>query len=335
VMRHFAGYIQDGMIPNRIPRPGLEAEYNSTDASLWFIYALWKYVQYTLDTRFASEMLDAAVDIVESYLRGTRFGIGVTPNGMLWQGEAGAQLTWMDARVGGRAVTPRAGWAVEINGLWYNALRTVESLSRMLNLRTGRGEYCGQLAVSMKKAFDWLMWDAERGVAFDVRGPDGPDRRLRPNQIICTYLPFPLLTGEMAHSVVEAVMSELYTPLGIRTLSPGDNEYVGRYGGGPAERDAAYHQGAAWAWLTGPLITSIRRVAGYSDESRRVAGRLLAPFKAHLHEAGIGTISELASGDFPHEPGGCISQAWSVAEVFRAYVEDYLEAAPFEPRSET
>ncbi|MGE5484997.1 MAG: amylo-alpha-1,6-glucosidase [Ignavibacteriales bacterium] len=328
VMRHFVDYIQDGMIPNRIPRPGLQAEYNSADASLWFIYALWKYVQYTSDLDFASEMLEVAIDIVESYLRGTRFGIGASANGMLWQGEGGEQLTWMDARIGDRVVTPRTGWAVEMNGLWYNALLTVQSLSRILQRRASHGDRYGQIAASMKKVFDWLMWDAERGAAFDVRGPDGPDRRLRPNQLVCTYLPFPLLTGDMARSVVAAVMSELYTPVGIRTLSPRDDDYTGRYSGGPAERDASYHQGAAWAWLTGPLITSVRRVEGYSEESRRLAGRLLAPFKAHLREAGLGTISELAGGDPPHEPGGCISQAWSVAEIFRAYVEEYLEAAP-------
>ncbi|MCR4398642.1 MAG: hypothetical protein NUV93_06750, partial [Firmicutes bacterium] len=329
VIRRFCACLRDGLIPNRIPAPGRDADYRSADASLWFVYALWKYLEYTADLDLLSETVDAVMQIVEAYARGTRFGIHSTPNGMLWQGDDVAPLTWMDAMVDGRAVTPRVGWAVEMNGLWYNALHVAARLTRVLGGRyADAAERYLSAAARMRKSFEWLMWDAERGVAIDVRGPDGPDPGLRPNQVICMFLPFPLLTGDKAASALRAIMEELYTPFGMRTLSPRDDQYVGRYRGGPAERDSAYHQGTAWPWLTGPLVTAIRRADGYAEASRSLAGRLLEPFKRHLCDAGLGTISELFDGDPPHEPGGCVSQAWSVGEILRAYVEDYLEIGP-------
>ncbi|NPV71658.1 MAG: glycogen debranching protein [Firmicutes bacterium] len=331
VIAHFAGYVRDGLVPNRIPAPGREAEYGSVDASLWMVYALWKYLQYTSDMEFAAEMLGVVTGIVDAYLEGTRFGIRATPNGMLWQGEPGMQITWMDAKAGDRVVTPRTGWAVEVNGLWYNALQVASALCRAFPespANVARAERYASTARLMKKSFDYLMLDRRLGYAVDVRDGHGPDRSLRPNQLICMFLPFPVIDAEAAQPALRVIMDRLLIPTGVRTLDPGDPRYRGRYCGGVTERDEAYHQGTAWAWLMGPLITALRRADGYSERSRALAGRLLHPFKAHLYEAGLGTVSEVFDGDPPHAPGGCISQAWSVAEIYRAYVEEYLEAGP-------
>ena len=335
VFEGFAKHLRKGLIPNRITDPGWGPEYNSADASLWFVYALWKYLEYTDDLGFVNDMFPFVKEIIEWYMVGTDYNIGMSPNGLLWQGQPGMQLTWMDAKVGEWVITPRAGWTVEINGLWYNALRVAAAISRLLGPRYGRfGETCEATAARLKKSFDWLMWDDEADSVIDARGPLGPDRSLRPNQLIAMYLPFPLVDRSRASRALKKILDHLYTPLGVRTLAADDPRYRGRYRGGPAERDASYHQGTAWPWLIGPLVTALRRwqadggAAGGGCCRQGYLGGFFRPFAAHLSDAGLGSISEVFDGDEPQDPGGCISQAWSVAEILRAYVEDYLEVGP-------
>ncbi len=261
------------------------------------------------------DLLRALRQIVDGYAAGTRYGIGVDPaDGLLRAGEPGVQLTWMDAKVGDWVVTPRVGKAVELNALWYNALR---ALAGFLAVRDdpAAAQYAAQAEQARASFLARFRQPDRAGLADVIDGPDGDDWTVRPNQIFAVSLPFPLLQGAEAEPVVAAVGQTLLTSYGLRSLSPAEPAYQGHYGGGPRERDGAYHQGPVWGWLLGAYAEAHYRV--YGDRAAALA--LLRPMADHLHDAGLGTISEIFEGDAPHVPRGCIAQAWSVAEVLRVW----------------
>ena len=315
ILRAFARSVADGLLPNTFPdRPGEEPQYNTVDASLWYVLAVYAYHEATGDARLVDDLLPVLRGIVDRYGRGTRDGIGMDPDdGLLRAGQRGTQLTWMDAKIGDWVVTPRIGKPVEINALWYNAL---SALAGFLAARKDEaaGRYRG-LAGRVRAAFRARFVRGAGTLADVVDGPDGDDLAIRPNQIFAVSLPFPLLDGEEARAVVDAVGRALVTTYGLRSLGPDDARYHGTYGGDVARRDGAYHQGTVWAWLAGAYAEAVDRVGG----DRGAALRLLHPFEHHLHDAGLGTISEIFDGDPPHLPRGCIAQAWSVAELLRVW----------------
>ena len=325
VLRTYSRYVDQGMLPNRFPESGETPEYNTADATLWFFVALWSYVEETGDTALADELYALLVDIVEWHVRGTRYGLQVDPaDGLLRAGVPGTQLTWMDAKVEDWVVTPRYGKPVEINALWYNALRIVDELGRRLGKRAGR-KRCRELAKQVEQSFLPRFWYPSGGYLYDVvDGPAGDDPALRPNQLLALALPFPLAPGPQAGSILRVVGDELVTPYGLRTLAPKDSAYHGRCEGDIWQRDSAYHQGTVWAWLIGPYLTALRRAFGPQTDVR---GKL-EPLLQHLQAAGVGTISEILDGDAPHTPRGCFAQAWSVAEVLRAWRESAGAAPP-------
>jgi len=320
ILAAWAGHVSQGMLPNRFPDSGATpgasaAEYNSVDASLWFVTAVAETLA-ALPGLAADERapLEAAVlAILAGYARGTRYGIHADGDGLLACGEAGTQLTWMDAKVGDLVMTPRIGKPVEVQALWVNAL----------DFGAGLEPRYARLAEQASSAFLARFWDDERGYLLDVVDCDhvsgDVDRALRPNQILAVGgLPRALLDGPRARRVVDRVERELWTPLGLRTLAPDDPRYQGRYEGGPLERDRAYHQGTAWPWLLGPFVEAWVRVRGRSPEALREAReRFLSPLHVHLRLAGLGHVSEIADGDPPHAPRGCPFQAWSLGEFLR------------------
>jgi predicted glycogen debranching enzyme len=330
ILLEFARHVDRGMLPNRFPDAGEAPEYNTVDATLWFFEAVRATLKYTNDYEFVRrELYGVLKEIVEWHERGTRYNIHVDVDGLLFAGEAGVQLTWMDARVAGREVTPRTGKPVEIEALWYNALRVMEGLAREFGLREDEQKY-GSMAARARESFERQFWNEEAGCLYDVVNGDERDASIRPNQIIAASLTPSMLSEERARRVVEVVERELLTPYGLRSLAQGDPRYSGRYEGGPEARDAVYHQGAVWAWLLGPFITAYVRTHGRSAESKRQATAWLAPLVGHLKDAGLGHVSEIFDGDAPHTPRGCVAQAWSVAEILRAAVEDVFERAPAE-----
>lgn len=318
VLRAFAAHLDRGMIPNRFPDDGAEPEYNTVDATPWFFVSLWRVVEATGDDDLAREMLPVLREAVRWHREGTRYGIVVDDDGLLMAGEAGVQLTWMDARVGDHVVTPRHGKAVEVNALWVNALHVLAALERRLGDGAAADELDREIA-RLRRQFSRLFWYDEGGYLYDVVDGEGRDDALRPNQILALALPFPLLSARRRRSVLKVVEENLLTPVGLRTLAPGHPEYRPRYEGGPVERDGAYHQGTVWPWLLGPYVTALVRERG--ERGRRQARELLEGALGHLSEAGLGTFSEIFDGDPPHAPRGAIAQAWSVAEVLRAWRE--------------
>jgi glycogen debranching enzyme len=255
----------------------------------------------------------------------------VDASGLLSSGEQGVQLTWMDAKVGDWVVTPRRGKPVEIQALWYNALCIMEDLARQFGDESGQKRYRNMATVA-SWSFNRLFWNDKAGCLYDVTNGAPPDASIRPNQIFAVSLPYSMLSPERAKAVVEKVQEHLLTPYGLRSLASGypqqDPQYRGRYTGGPAERDGAYHQGTVWPWLMGPFITAYIKVNGGNEAARRQAAEWLAPLKDHLADGGLEHISEIFDGDAPQRPVGCIAQAWSVAEVLRAYVEDVMGVRP-------
>ncbi len=328
ILRTFAKHVDQGMLPNRFPDAGETPEYNTVDATLWFFEAARAFLAYTGDEDFVrNELYPVFTDIIAWHARGTRYGIKVDPSGLLTSGESGVQLTWMDAKVGDWVVTPRRGKPVEIQALWYNALCIMEDLARRFGDDAGQKRYRNMAAMA-SWAFNRLFWNKKENCLYDVVNGGPPDPSIRPNQIFAVSLLYTMLSPERARSVVEKVREHLLTPYGLRSLAPSDPQYRGRFTGGPAERDGAYHQGTVWAWLLGPFITAYVKVNGASDASRGQAAEWLLPLKDHLSDAGLGHISEVFDGDAPYRPGGCIAQAWSVAEVLRAYVEDVKGIRP-------
>jgi len=266
-------------------------------------------------------------DIINWHVRGTRFGIKLDSAGLLNSGEAGVQLTWMDAKVGDWVVTPRRSKPVEIQALWYNAICIMEDLAERIGDESAKKRYNSMGALT-KWSFNRLLWNEKGGYLYDVINGGPPDASIRPNQIFAVSLPHSMLSPERAKQVVSMVEQHLLTPYGLRSLAPSDPHYRGRYTGDGASRDGAYHQGTIWPWLMGPFITAYIKVNGGSETARRQAELWLTPLKGHLSDAGLGHISEIFEGDAPHRPVGCIAQAWSVAEILRATVEDIYEIRP-------
>lgn len=312
ILRTFSLFVDRGMLPNRFPDAGTSPEYNTADATLWYFEAIRAYHEATGDDSLLRDLFPILREILDRHLRGTRYGIRVDPNdGLLLAGEPGVQLTWMDAKVGDRVVTPRIGKPVEINALWYNALRAMAGFARRIG---ESGTAFEDLADRARDGFR-RFWNDPAGYCFDViDGPEGIDKSLRPNQLLAVSLPHSPFPEDRRKAIVDACARELWTPLGLRTLAPDDSRYVGHYGGDPARRDAAYHQGTVWPWLIGPFVTAHLRV--YRD--RETARSFLLPLLSHLRDHGLGSICEIADGDPPFTPRGCIAQAWSVAELLRA-----------------
>jgi predicted glycogen debranching enzyme len=318
ILRAFAHHVRDGLIPNFFPEGEQAGVYHTADATLWFVHALDRYVQRSADRSFLTELLPVLDDIVDHHLQGTRFGIRVDPgDGLLTQGAEHYQLTWMDAKVGDWVVTPRRGKAVEINALWYNALRNVAGWMRDAG-RHGDADKCVAAADAAYASFNRRFWNPETSQLFDlVDGERGDDPASRPNQLLAISLPHPVLAPERWPAVLEAVHRSLTTPVGLRSLAPGHPDYKAKYFGDLRARDAAYHQGTVWAWLIGPLVDAWLRV--YPNR-RHEARELLNGFVQHLDRAGVGSISEIFDAESPFTPRGCIAQAWSVAEVLRAWL---------------
>jgi len=317
ILRTYARFVDRGMIPNRFPDQGETPEYNTVDATLWYVQAIHEYVRQTGDCSLACELYPILVDILGWHERGTRYGIGMDAHdGLLRAGEPGVQLTWMDAKVDDWVVTPRIGKPVEINALWYNALKIMADFARRMRDANAAAHY-EALAHRAAASIAGRFWWAEGGYLYDViDGPEGDDASLRPNQIFAVSLPHSPLPPDRARAVVDAVGRSLLTSHGLRSLAPDHPDYVGHYGGDRWARDGAYHRGTVWAWLIGPYVTAYHRVTGDTAGARR----LLEPFADHLRDAGMGTISEIFDGDPPHTPRGCLAQAWSVAEVLRAWM---------------
>jgi predicted glycogen debranching enzyme len=313
ILESSARSIDQGMLPNVFPEGGEEPGYNAVDAALWFVEAVREYRAATADLALVSELFDVLAAIIDWYAHGTRYSIGVDDSdGLLHAGEPGVQLTWMDAKVGDRVITPRTGKPVEVNALWYNALRTMARFAFELN--KSPQDYI-HLAERVEKNFA-RFWNEGAGCCYDVLdGPQGPDPSVRPNQIFAVSLPESPLAPEERKAVVDICARRLVTPRGLRTLDPGDPRYVGCYGGPPAVRDASYHQGTVWAWLLGPFVLAHLRVYGNPS----AAFSFLEPMAQHVAASGVGSVSEIFDGDAPHQPRGAIAQAWSVAEVLRAW----------------
>ncbi len=327
ILKNFAKHCRKGLIPNAFLALGGEPIYNTVDSSLWFIHALGRCFAYTKDLLFLSEVWDTVDSIINNYLTGTDFGIGMDSDHLIKQGP---QLTWMDARIGEWAVTPREGKACEINALWYNALKTASNLGTILGKDTSLYE---TLAAGVASNFENVFWNSEANCLFDLvyqdkEGNSIKDPAIRPNQIFAVALPYTMLSPEKEKAIVDRVEKDLLTPFGLRTLSREHPSYEGHYQGDPKARDLAYHNGTVWPWLLGAYVKAYRKVNNYSKSSLEDMRALLQGFDMHLKTAGIGTISEVFDGDYPYSPGGCIAQAWSVAEIFRAYVEDVLGTKP-------
>ena len=328
ILRNFAQHADHGLIPNRFPDRGEPPEYNTVDATLWLFEAARAYLAYTNDADFVrTELYPVFVDIILWHVRGTRYGIGVDASGLLNSGAPGVQLTWMDAKIGDWVVTPRRGKPVEIQALWYNALCILGDLARRFQDDVSQERY-SHMANAAKSSFNRLFWNDAANCLYDVLDGSIPDPAIRPNQIFAVSLPYSMLSTEQARKVVEKVQEHLLTPYGLRTLSPSDPQYRGRYTGGPLERDGAYHQGTVWPWLMGPFIRAYIKVHDHSAAARDQAAVWLEPLKNHLTDGGLGQISEVFDGDAPRQPHGCIAQAWSVAEILRAYVEDVKQIPP-------
>jgi|SoiMethySBSTD1v2_1073268.scaffolds.fasta_scaffold00099_6 predicted glycogen debranching enzyme len=317
ILRTFGHYVRDGLIPNMFPEGTKEGLYHTTDATLWFFHAIHRYMNSTGDRSTLRQLLPTLKSIFEHHVQGTRFGIHVDPaDGLLTQGAEGYQLTWMDAKVDDWVVTPRRGKAVEINALWYNALRLLTEWLReegdALAMQTH--EY----AERARESFNRRFWYAEGGHLYDVvDGEGGDDAACRPNQIFAISLDHPVLSDERWLPVFEIVRERLLTPVGLRSLAPGHRDYKAQYYGDLRARDAAYHQGTVWGWLVGPFVDAWLKVI---PNDKAGARRCLEGFDAHLSDAGIGTISEIFDADSPYTARGCMAQAWSVAEVLRAWL---------------
>ena len=317
ILAEFAGHVDQGMLPNRFPDAGETPEYNTVDATLWFFEAVRSLLQYTNDFEFVRTNLYAVLtDIIDWHVKGTRYQIHVDKDGLLYSGEPGIQLTWMDAKVGDWVITPRTGKAVEIQALWYNALRVMEELAAKFGDKANQKQY-KTMAASTRKSFNEQFWNEQTGCLYDVVNGDERDASIRPNQVFAISLANSMVSTARAKSILRVVERELLTPRGLRTLSPNDSRYIGRYEGDPRSRDGSYHQGTVWPWLMGSYITAYMKTFG-AKAGCKFATEWLKSFENHLSEACLGQVSEIFDGDHPHTPRGCVAQAWSVAELFRA-----------------
>lgn len=319
ILRTFLHYVRDGLIPNMFPEGQNEGLYHTADATLWFFHAMDRYVTATGDRLTLRQAIPTFLSIVEHHLRGTRFNIGVDPrDGLLKQGAEGYQLTWMDAKVDGWVVTPRRGKAVELNALFYNALKLMERWLREEGDETRAQELAGH-AHRVRESFNARFWNPQTGCLYDVLdGESGDDPAIRPNMLFAISLPHPVLDPARWRSVMDVARRLLLTPVGLRSLAPGHPDYKPTYDGDLRARDAAYHQGTVWGWLAGPFADAWLKV---HPEDRRGIEELLSGFADHLGEACIGSISEIFDAEPPFTPRGCVAQAWSVAEVLRILVK--------------
>jgi predicted glycogen debranching enzyme len=321
ILAEFANHVDQGMLPNRFPDAGETPEYNTVDATLWFFESVRLLLERTNDFEFVRANLYAVLtDIIDWHVKGTRYQIHVDDDGLLYSGEPGVQLTWMDAKVGDWVVTPRHGKPVEIQALWYNALRVMEQLAVRFKDSKAKKKYTA-MAEKARASFNQLFWNEEAGCLYDVVNDDVRDASIRPNQVIAISLTNSILSKDRAASVLRVVERELLTPRGLRTLSLNDPNYIGRYEGDPRKRDGAYHQGTVWPWLMGPFITAYVKTFG-ARAGREFVAEWLEHFQDHFNEACLGQVSEIFDGDAPHTPRGCVAQAWSVSELLRAAVED-------------
>lgn len=318
----YSEHIRHGLLPNMFPDGGEEPGYNTVDAALWYFEAVYNYAEFSRDYGLVKEKLfEALVNIYTAYKNGTLHKIRMEEDCLISAGDENTQLTWMDAKVDNTVFTPRHGKAVEINALWYNALRILETFA--CELGEDETEYA-ELADKVKESFAKTFWFEEGKYLYDVVNGSYKDEHVRPNQIFAVSLSFPVLTGRMAEYVVEKVWKELYTAYGLRSLSPRSSDYRGQYKGDRYARDSAYHQGTVWAWPIGHFIDAFIRTFGQKPVYRNMAASFLEPFRDHLQHACLGSISEIFDGDEPLTPRGCFAQAWSVAEVLRAW-RKYVE----------
>ncbi len=366
ILSAFGRHVRYGLLPNMFPDEGGDPGYNTVDAALWFFDAAANYLRYTGDLELIRDRLyEPMVRIYEAYKKGTINNIHMDEDGLVIAGDESTQLTWMDAKTGSTVFTPRHGKAVEINALWYNALRILEAVSYRLSEAYGerknagkeKSDICGEqgstgdgldnascsyadsarryasigrevsgLSEKVRESFVGTFWYDEGKYLFDVVQGDFKDDKVRPNQIFAVSLAYPVLDGEKARCVVERVWKELYTAYGLRSLSSRSSEYRGQCSGGPYDRDSAYHQGTVWAWPIGHFITAFKRTLGQEQVYKGMAAGFLEPYREHLKHACLGSVSEIFDGNEPLIPRGCCAQAWSVAEVLRAYVENVTGA---------
>jgi predicted glycogen debranching enzyme len=318
------------MLPNRFPDAGETPEYNTVDATLSFFDAVRAFLETTGDYEFVRENLYAVLgEIISWHECGTRYGIHVDSDGLLRAGEPGVQLTWMDAKIGDWVVTPRQGKPIEIQALWYNALRVMQTLAESYGYSSDHIRYA-EMADRLRTAFAPLFWNGSKGCLFDVVDGDYRDGAVRPNQIFAVSLSHQLLSPEQAKQVVDVVEKHLLTPYGLRSLAPTDPAYRGRYDGDPRNRDSAYHQGTVWPWLLGPFLRAYLRVNGYSRTAQAQAERWTKELRRYVEDEGVGQLPEVFDGDPPHRAGGCVAQAWSIAELLRVCVEDLYASVPGE-----
>ena len=326
--------LRNGLIPSHFPEDGSAAQYLAADVSLWFVNAVWNYLRYSGDDAGARRFMHTVLSIVDRYRVGTDLGIAADSDGLLSSRLPGVPTSWMDAKIGEWVVTPRGGRPVELNALWYNAVRIAVTLSE----RYGRDHHAGglaQLAENIQRSFNQRFWNQKEGCCFDVIDDHGQDPSVRPNQLLAVSLPFAVLDLDRHEPVLRRVKGELLTPVGVRTLSPSEPGYQGRYEGGVVSRDRAHHNGSAFPWLLGPYVTGMLRLRGRNEQTRRQAHDLIRPCIEFLMGDGLGQLCELFDGDVPHAPGGAIASAASVGEVLRCYAEDVLglEPQPSTPQS--
>jgi predicted glycogen debranching enzyme len=320
IITAFAGSVSMGMLPNRFQDNGEAPEYNNVDGTLWYFIAVYKYLQATNDATFVlNEILPVLKDIIDWHFKGTRYNIHVDEDGLLYAGEAGQQLTWMDARIGSWVVTPRMGKPVEIQALWYNVLKIFTELLA-LNKQPQDAVMIEEAATKAKQSFDKLFWYHDGNYLYDVIDENNrPDSTLRPNQLFAISLPFALIEGDKAAAILKIVEEKLYTPVGLRSLPEGDEHYIQKYGGDQWHRDSAYHEGTVWSWLLGAYTDAVIKV--YKKTGKTKAQKIINDFKYHLNEGCIGSVSEIFDAAAPHHPRGCIAQAWGVAEILRVMKE--------------
>ncbi|MEO6166633.1 MAG: amylo-alpha-1,6-glucosidase, partial [Chitinophagales bacterium] len=325
ILLAFAKNESKGMLPNRFQDRGMAPEYNNADGTLWYFIAIHQYLLAGGDKKFVlQELLPVLTSIINWHYKGTRYHIHVSEDHLLFAGEPGVQLTWMDAKVDDWVLTPRIGKAVEINALWYNALRIYTQLLKLKG-ENKEAKRFRKKAKQTKKQFIKAFWSDELNYLYDVVRDDHNDRSLRPNQLFALGLPFQLVKGKKAKLILKAVQEHLVTPLGLRSLSPDDTDYSGMYEGNIVQRDSAYHQGTVWSWLTGIYIDALFKI--YGKGARTEALNTIDQLIQHLNEGGIGSVSEIFDGDAPHLPRGCIAQAWSVSELLRVIAEYDLFSA--------
>jgi predicted glycogen debranching enzyme len=323
--------LRDGLLPSILTETGAPAQYLGVDTSLWFVNAVYDYLYYTQDNETVrNSLMDAVFRIIDAYRHGTDLGIGAEVDMLLKTNQPGVATTWMDAQADGWVVTPRGGKAVEVNALWYNAVRIAAELADRFG-PPHRASELRQFGSQIKASFNRRFWNPSAGCCYDVLDESGSDPSIRPNQLLAISLPFPVLIESRHEPVLEVVRKLLMTPFGPRTLAPTDPKYRGHYAGDVVNRDRAHHQGSVFPWLLGAFATAYLRVHGRGEGARREVGEMLQPCINYLTGPGVGQLGELFDGDAPHRPGGAVAAAASVAEVLRAYSQDVLGESPKAP----